>query len=264
MRQSADRRVAHRRGELRCGHDWRVPPFDRAAAEVEAYVLATYAPIGIVIAGSIVRGEGGPYSDLDVCVVHDQPWRLREQRRFAGVPAELFVNPAAQVRRYFASEHREGKPNTAHMWTTGEPIEPVAPVIRELVAEARDWLARPLEVTPAQLVQRRYFVVDVLDDARDVIGVDPAAASLLLADAVRHIVGYAFWKVGKFQPRRKDAVRALAAIDPEAAALVRRWAACGPEAIPEALVAVEALVRHVQGEDTFFEWTSERDVPPAD
>jgi predicted nucleotidyltransferase len=242
---------------------WRVPPFDRAAAEAEAYIRATYAPIGIIIAGSIVRGEGGPNSDLDVCVVHDEPWRLREQRRFAGVPAELFVNPVSQVRRYFATEHREGKPSTAHMWTTGEPIEPVAPVIRELVAEARDWLARPLELTPEQLAAHRYGAVDALDDARDVIAVDPVAASLLLTDAVRQIIGYAFWKRGKFQPRRKDAVRGLGAIDPEAAALVRRWAACGPEALPQALATAEALARHVQGDDTFFDWISERDPLPG-
>ena len=136
-------------------------------------------------------------------------------------------------------------------------------MIRELIAEAHDWLARPIELTPEQLAAQRYGAVDMLDDARDVIAADPAAASLLLADAVRSIVGYAFWKRARFQPRRKDAVRALAAVDPEAAALVRRWAACGSEAMPEALAAVEALARHVQGDDTFFEWASEREVPPG-
>jgi len=239
---------------------WRVPPFDHAIAALEAYVRATYAPIGIVVAGSIVRGEAGPSSDFDVFVIHDQPWRLRDQRRFAGVPAELFVNPPAQVRRYFASEHRDGRPHTAHMLATGEPIEPVAPVIGELIAEARDWLARPLEIRPEQQVQLRYGAVDVLDDARDIIAIDPAAASLLLADAVRHIIAYAFWSQGRFQPRRKDALVALAAIDPEAAALVRRWASTRG---PDALALVEALARHVLGADTFFEWASAREPSPS-
>jgi predicted nucleotidyltransferase len=239
---------------------WRVPPFDRAIAELEAYVRATYAPIGVIVAGSIVRGEAGPTSDFDVFVIHDPPWRLREQRRFAGVPAELFVNPAAQVRRYFASEHRDGRPHTAHMFATGEPIEPVAPVIGELIAEARDWLARPLEITPEQRTQLRYGGVDVLDDARDIIAIDPAAASLLLADAVRQIIGYAFWKQGRFQPRRKAAVSALAAIDPDAAALVRRWSATRG---PDALALVEALARHVLGVDTFFEWASAPEALPS-
>src|SRR5262249_54478940 len=95
---------------------WRVRPFARAAEPGVTHRGDTYAPPGIVIAGSIVRGEGGPTSDLDVFVVHDQPWRLREQKRFAGVPAELFVNPPARVRTYFEREHAEGHPSTAHMF----------------------------------------------------------------------------------------------------------------------------------------------------
>jgi len=236
---------------------WRVPRFDRAIVELEAYVRATYAPIGIVVAGSIVRGEAGPTSDFDVFVVHDQPWRLRAQRRFDGVPAELFINPPAQVRRYFASGHESGKPDTAHMFATGEPLEPVHPVIRELVAEAHQWLARPLEPTPQKLAALRYAAVDVLDDARDVLARDPVAGRLLLAGAVGSIVSYAFWNARKFQPRRKDAVAALAALDPDAAALVHRWAASQGG---EAFAAVEALAQRVLGVDTFFEWASARET----
>jgi hypothetical protein len=233
---------------------WRVPPFDRAVDELVAYVGATYAPLGIVVSGSIVRGQAGPTSDFDVFVVHDQPWRLRDQRRFAGVPAEIFVNPPAQVRRYFEREHAEGRPCTAHMFATGEAIEPVHPVIEELVREAHDWLARPLE--PPELVTLSYPAVDLLDDARDVIDRDPAAATLLLATAVRTIIEHAFWQRKMFQPRKKDAVAALAEIDAEAAALVRTWSASTGR---DALYAVEALANLVLGVDTFFEWTSPRE-----
>jgi predicted nucleotidyltransferase len=235
---------------------WRVPPFDRAVDELVAYVRATYAPIGIVISGSIVRGEAGPLSDLDVFVVHDAAWRLREQRRFAGVPAELFVNPASKVRGYFQSEHADGRPCTAHMFATGEAIEPVRPAIAELVREAREWMTRPLEPTEAMLALRRYGPVDVLDDARDVIDRDPVAAALLLAEAVRGIVAYAFWRRRMFQPRRKTSIAALAAIDPDAAELVRVWSTSKDHA---ALAAVTALAKHVLEVDTFFEWTSARD-----
>src|SRR5262245_11981753 len=97
----------------------------QAAGELLAHVLATYKPLGIVVSGSLVRGVGaGPTSDLDVFVVHAEPWRERDQRRFAGIAAELFVNPPAQIRRYFASEHREGRPCSAHMFATSEVIEP--------------------------------------------------------------------------------------------------------------------------------------------
>ena len=235
---------------------WRVPPFDQAVVELVAHVRATFAPRGIVIAGSIVRGEAGPTSDLDVFVVHDEPWRQRDQRRFAGVPAELFINPPSQIRKYFASEHERGRPSTADMFATGEPIAPVDPIVDELVREARDWLARPVAVTPAHLESLRYGAVDQLDNARDVIDRDPAAAQLMLGDTVRLIIEYMFWRARRFQPRRKAEITALAEFDPPAAALVRRWAAASPR---DGLAIVEALAREVLGVDTFFAWSSERE-----
>lgn len=235
---------------------WRVPPFDRAIAELEAYVLATWKPLGIVVSGSIVRGEAGPTSDLDVVVIHDEPFRLRDQRRFASVPTELFVNPPARIREYFVNEHEDGRPGTAHMLATGELLGPPHPTVDELVREAHDWLARPLVFTPAQLASQRYGAVDAIDDARDVIASDPAAAHLILASAVSGIIAHAFLGRGKFQPRRKRAVAELAALDPVAGELVRRWAT---QSGPDELATVEALARRVLGVDTFFDWTSDRD-----
>jgi len=235
---------------------WRVPPFDRAVSELEAYVREKWQPLGIVVSGSIVRGEAGPTSDLDVFVVHDEPWRVREQRWFAGVPTELFVNPAARVRQSFASEHAEGHPSSAHMLATGEVLGTPHPVVEELVREASAWLARPLTFTDGQLAAQRYGAVDRIDDARDVIAGDPVTAHLLLGSAVSAIISYAFLARGMFQPRRKHAIVALAALDPYAGALVRRWAA---QSGAEALATVEALARHVLGVDGFFAWTSDRD-----
>jgi hypothetical protein len=235
---------------------WRVPPYDRAIERLLDYVRSTYAPRGIVLSGSIVRGEAGPRSDLDVLVIHDEPWRLREQRVFEGVPAELFVNPPAQTRRYFASEHERGRPSTAHMFATGEPVPPVDAVVDELIREAREWLRRPLAPSRATLDSLRYAAVDFLDDARDVLDADPAAAHLLLADAVRSIVEYAFWREGRFLPRRKQAVVSLAELDPAAADLVRRWSTAP---LADQLPLVETLARRILGVDTFFEWISDRD-----
>jgi hypothetical protein len=237
---------------------WRVPPFDQAIIELEAYVRATYQPLGVLVSGSIVRGEAGPTSDFDVFVVHEQPWRLREQRWFAGVPSELFVNPAARIRQYFASEHAEGKPSAMHMFATGEVLGPAHPVLDELVREAHAWMARPLEISPAQLIPWRYGAVDVLDDARDVIASDPAAAHALLAEAVSNIIRYAFLARGKFRPRRKRAIAALSELDPVAGQLVRQWAT---QSGPDELATVAALARQVLGVDGFFAWAS--DPEPA-
>lgn len=234
---------------------WRVPPFAAAAAEIETHVRATYALHGLVLAGSIVRGEAGPTSDFDVMIVHREPWRLRDQRRFAGVPTELFVNPPERIRGYFASEHRDGRPCTADMFATGE-ILVADDVVHDLVCEARTWLGRPVEISESALTQKRYFIVDCLDDARDALAHDPAAAAVLLAQAVRDVVAYAFWSRRQFQPRRKHLTRSLAVIDPAAADRLREFATASGD---EAMRIAVALARHVIGADTFFAWTSERD-----
>ena len=85
-------------------------------------------------------------------------------------------------------------------------------------------------------------------------------ASAQSPENYRAEVGYAFWKQRRFQPRRKDAVIALAAIDPEAAELVRTWERARGS---DALAAVETLARHVLGDDTFFEWASAPESTPA-
>lgn len=180
---------------------------------------------------------------------------MRDQKRFAGVPAEVFVNPPDRIRGYFTSEHAAGRPCTAHMFTTGVVLVGADHVVEELVAEAHESLAKPIELTPAELASKRYPAVDLLDDAHDMVAQDPTTALLLLGAAVQHIAAYAFWKRAMFQPRRKDLVRALATIDPIAADLVRSFVrARDNEAQPIAI----ALANHVLGVDTFFEWTSDR------
>ena len=144
----------------------------------------------------------------------------------------------------------------AHMFATGEPVAPADPIVDELVREARDWLARPVAMSAGKLEALRYGAVDQLDNARDVIDREPAAALLLLGETVRHIIAYAFWRAGRFQPRRQVAIAALAELDPAAAALVRRWAAASAS---DGLAIVEVLARQVLGVDTFFAWSSERE-----
>ena len=234
---------------------WRGPPYDAAIDEIERHVRATYKIHGMVIAGSIVRGSGGATSDLDVFIVHAEPWRLRDQKRFHGVPTELFVNPPDRIRGYFASEHAEGRPCTADMFTTGELVGAADEIARAIVREAHEWIARPIEISESQLTSKRYGIVDALDDARDVIATDPVAAAMLVSAAVRDIVAYAFWQRRRWQPRRKHLTSELAAIDPIAADVLRSvTTTSGSDALENAI----ALANHVVGVDAFFEWTSER------
>jgi hypothetical protein len=234
---------------------WRVPPFDVAVDEIERHVRATYKTHGIVIAGSIIRGEAHPLSDFDVFIVHAEPWRLRDQKFFNGVPTELFVNPPDRIREYFKTEHAEGRPTTAHMLATGELLAGADDIANELVREAHDWVKRQPELSEAQLASKRYAIVDCLDNARDVIDSDHATAHLLLANAVFEMADYVFFHRKTQLPRRKDLVKTLAAVDPIAADYVRAFVRAKPDV---ELTIASALAKHVLGVDTFFEWTSDR------
>src|SRR5690349_18372895 len=91
-----------------------------ALEEATAYVLARYEPIGILATGTIIRGNPGPTSDLDLFVLWNTPKRQRVQKFFRGVAAEIFVNPPRQIERYFSNDSREGRPITAHMFARSE------------------------------------------------------------------------------------------------------------------------------------------------
>jgi hypothetical protein len=221
--------------------------YEAAIAAIEQHVRATYKPHGFVIAGSLMRGEGGPTSDFDVFIAHAEGWRHRDQRWFDGYPTELFVNPPDRIRSYMKNEHAEGRPCTAHMLTTGA-LRDADDVMQALVREAHAWMHKPIEITDDELTAKRYAIVDSLDDARDALPTDRASAIVLLAEAVSQTVAYAFWSRRMFQPRRKDLARALAAIDPIAAEHLRGFADDPERAF--------ALAKHVLGVDTFFAWTS--------
>jgi predicted nucleotidyltransferase len=92
-------------------------PYDEALRDAVAFILREVDPVGIIATGTIVRGTPHESSDLDVFVIHGAPHRRRIQRFFHGVPAEIFINPASTVRRYFAEECRDGRPITANPGT---------------------------------------------------------------------------------------------------------------------------------------------------
>jgi hypothetical protein len=51
--------------------------YDRALREAVSFVLERFKPIGIIAAGTIVRGTPDAASDLDIWVIHLAPVRQR-------------------------------------------------------------------------------------------------------------------------------------------------------------------------------------------
>jgi len=234
-----------------------------ALAEALAFVRLRWRPLGVIAAGSVLRGEGGPTSDIDLYVIHGEAWRQRSQRRFAGVPFEIFVNPSGQIRRYFAEEQAGARPVTAHMLVTGQVMqEDGAGVVAALRHEAATWLERMPAPSDERLRWERYLLVDLLDNARDVNERDPLSARLLLNQVAQGLLHYRFLAAGRWLPRVKAQRAELAALDPESAALLEQFLGTAGND-PAALALVETFAQRVLGVVAFFAWESEPDAVAA-
>src|SRR5690242_18055038 len=116
-------------------------PYLAALKEAIPFILGEWDVLGIIAAGSIIRGTAHATSDWDIYVVHAKPQRQMLQRYFAGVPAQIFLNPPSSIRQYFVGEAREGMCITAHMFVTGFVVLDRDPVVGQLIEEARQVMA---------------------------------------------------------------------------------------------------------------------------
>lgn len=226
------------------------------------YILARYSPLGLIIGGSIIRGNPGPTSDFDIYIIHDHAFRQRLQKRFRGTPAEIFINSPAAVRRYFEDEWKDGRPITAHIFTTGVVVINQDPIVDQLIQEAQEWLAKRPALSEAELLWKRYLIVDGLDNARDLIDSDPANAAFFLHDAVQSMLNYYFLAANRNLPRYKEIVASLEKADPTLGGLVRSY--YGVSDARQQLALAEQIAQLMIGTTEFFEWESVQEVYPHD
>src|SRR5262244_2616710 len=139
--------------------------YDRALREAVSFVLDRFQPIGIIAAGTIVRGTPDASSDLDVWVIHLTPVRQRLQKFFNGVPAEIFVNPPWVIQKYFVQDQSEARPISAHMMATGTVVLATDPVAEQLRQTAISLISSGPTLTPQRLTQARYAAATKLEDA---------------------------------------------------------------------------------------------------
>jgi hypothetical protein len=196
-------------------------PFDGALREAVAYLHERFDPIGIVVSGTIVRGTGQATSDLDIVVVHGEPWRQRVQRFFNGVPCEMFVNPPFQIPRQMAKDAGAGRPVMAHMLATGVIVEDPTGIVATLVDAARANLAAGPQVPAETLQIRQYGIATQFEDATDLRDIEPDRARSLVIDALVEAVKWHFVKLGKWLPRSKALLDDLDALDSALGADVR-------------------------------------------
>ncbi len=231
------------------------PPYDEALRQAVRFILARFDDVlGIVVAGSVLRGVGSPSSDLDIYVIRERTERQRLQHFFNGVPAEIFVNPPQQVRAYLEKERRAGRPITAHMLVTGFVVLALDPVVGELQDAARRILQQKPDFAEAQVTAARYMAATAYEDALDVVETRPETAQMILAQAVFAMVRYWFVKENRYLPRYKDLLNTLDELEPELARLARTFYS---SAEPATRLALAARIADVTIETYgFFEWES--------
>jgi hypothetical protein len=233
------------------------PPYDQALRLAVDFIMQRFDPLGIIAAGTILRGCPSPTSDLDLYVLHGQPWRQRLQKFFNGVPTEIFVNPAAAIVGYLAEEQNDGRPLTAHMLATGFVVLDRHPDLERLRRRARELLDNPTKPGPEQLTSMRYMAALQYEDALDISTSDRASSNMILSEAVHAMLMYAFRAAGRHIPRQKDLLDDLNSLDPGLGAMARDFYSQTDFSSRLTLASrISAQALQVQG---FFEWESKPD-----
>lgn len=231
------------------------PHYTQALTQALTWIAAHYTPIGLVVSGSIIRGNPDKNSDFDLYVIHEQPFRQRVQKVFGGVPCEIFINTAAQTRQYFESELAANRPVTANMLATGQLyLGHDHPQLLALVTEARHYADLTKPLTAEQLTFRRYGIANLFEDVTDTLATDQSTSLYLLDKVVGQLIELVFATHPRPLPRLKERLRSLADLDPTAGQLVQRYYQA--TAAAARYEAARQLVLHVAGADRFFEWSS--------
>lgn len=163
----------------------------------------------VFLAGSVMRGEATPASDLDLVVVYEHlPVAYRESFTYRGWPVETFVNDAETL-NYFLHESgpKTGVPAMANMVLEGREIPAPSEFSQSMKRLAAAALAAgPPAWNEADIRRMRYMLTDWIDDLRH-----PRSDAELLAVGARlyeavadfYLRSRTLWSArGKTIPRR--------------------------------------------------------------
>ncbi|MGW5189332.1 nucleotidyltransferase domain-containing protein [Kribbella sp. NPDC004138] len=149
------------------------------------------------LGGSVVRGDAGPTSDLDITVLLDgAPAPRRKSLEYAGWPVELFVHTEKSLRHFADKDQLRRQPTMMRL--VGESVVLLdtdgsgARLKQEYLAEVA---AGPKPLSTDELDLLRYMITNLLDDLSDAEGdVRLAITSVLWQDAARLLLtGAGHW-----------------------------------------------------------------------
>ncbi|MBY0359067.1 MAG: nucleotidyltransferase domain-containing protein [Candidatus Obscuribacterales bacterium] len=169
----------------------------------------------VFLCGSVIRGEGTRFSDLDLVVVFEKlEYAWRESFYYKNWPIEAFVHDISTLNYFFYEmDAKSGCPSLPQMVTEGIVVSGATELSDSLKRIARDILDKgPSALTADELDRRRYAITDLLDDLRD-----PRSSSELTAVGTQlfgELADYYFRSKGLWSATGKTVIRRFNAVNP--------------------------------------------------
>ncbi len=223
-----------------------------------SWVFENFKPIGIIVTGSIVRGNPDINSDFDIYVIHKEFFRQRIQKFFNNVPCEIFVNNINNVYGYFEKEHKNNRPVSAHMISTGKVVFGADNFeVKELINKANSFYLKPLIPTEIKLISLKYAISTLFEDATDIKDKDTLTCTYFLNKLINDIIDFIFFTNSIPLPRPKERIKYLEKNFNDIGKLIVGY--YQTEKFQDKYEIAKIIVGKTVGEYGFFEWESDRD-----
>lgn len=124
----------------------------------------------LFLAGSLLRGEGTNYSDLDIIVIYNKLEKAyRESFIIDGTMVETFVHDPETIDFFIEKfDKPESNPSLAHMIIEGIVIPKENNLSQELKNKAKELISNgPDNCNNQEIINMRYEITNLIDDIRD-------------------------------------------------------------------------------------------------
>ncbi|MCT8138320.1 nucleotidyltransferase domain-containing protein [Anaerobacillus sp. CMMVII] len=137
---------------------------------------------GAILAGSVVKGDWTPTSDLDIIIFDKkQPTAYRESLVEFGWAIEVFVHNFRSYQSFFITDCERARPSLPRMVLEGISLRNNA-IVKKAKAEAKALLEKgPEKWSHQTLKTKQYFITDALEDF---IGVSNRAEEVMIANTL--------------------------------------------------------------------------------
>lgn len=169
----------------------------------------------LFLAGSVVRGEGTPHSDLDIVVVYKKvSTAYRDSFFYQGWPIEVFIHDPETLQYFFdETDGKTGIPALASMVSEGIEVPQTSEFALAVKASAKSVLeAGPKALSAEDIKRHRYMITDLCDDLRC-----PGTPEEALATGTvlyQTLADFFFRSKNMWSAKRKNIPKRLKIVDP--------------------------------------------------